>query len=63
MKALNAVKGNISGGQKALQKALRKVVLPDAAYGKLFLAREQPGTRSSSTRTAWTSRPRARSRS
>ncbi len=38
MKALNAVKGNISGGQKALQKALHKVVLPDAAYGKLFLA-------------------------
>ncbi len=38
MKALNAVKGNISGGQKALQKVLRKVVLPDAAYGKLFLA-------------------------
>ena len=38
MKALNAVKGNISGGQKALQKTLKKVVLPDAAYGKLFLA-------------------------
>ena len=39
MKALIAVKGNISGGQAALQKALRKVVLPDAAYGKLFLGK------------------------
>ena len=39
MKALNEVKGNISGGQKALQSALRKVVLPDAAYGKLFLGK------------------------
>ena len=39
MKALNKVKGNISGGQKALQSALRKVVLPDAAYGKLFLGK------------------------
>ncbi len=39
MKALNVVKGNISDGQKALQKALRVTVLPDAAYGKLALGK------------------------
>lgn len=36
VKALNAVKGDISGGQKALQAALAKVTL-DAAYGKITL--------------------------
>jgi branched-chain amino acid transport system substrate-binding protein len=39
MKALNQVKGNISGGQKALQAALKKTKLPTAAYGPLFLGR------------------------
>ena len=39
MKALIAVKGNISGGQKALQKRLRVTTLPDAAYGKLRLGK------------------------
>jgi branched-chain amino acid transport system substrate-binding protein len=39
MKALNQVKGNISGGQKALQAALKKTKLPTAAYGPLFLGK------------------------
>ena len=39
MKALIAVKGNISGGQKALQKRLRVTTIPDAAYGPLRLGK------------------------
>ncbi len=39
MKALIAVKGNISDGQKALQKRLRVTTLPDAAYGPLRLGK------------------------
>jgi branched-chain amino acid transport system substrate-binding protein len=36
-KALQKVKGDISGGQKKLQAALAKTVLTDAAYGKIRL--------------------------
>jgi branched-chain amino acid transport system substrate-binding protein len=37
VKGLNAVKGDISGGQKKLQSALAKTVLTDTAYGKIKL--------------------------
>jgi len=37
IKALNAVKGNTSGGQRALQKALAKTSLPKAGYGAITL--------------------------
>ena len=43
MKALNQVKGNISGGQKALQAALRKTKLPDRGLWSALPRREQPG--------------------
>jgi branched-chain amino acid transport system substrate-binding protein len=39
MKALNQVKGSLAGGQKALQGAIRKTKLPTAAYGPLFLGK------------------------
>ena len=37
IKALQAVKGDISGNQKALQTALGKVTLPKAGYGSIKL--------------------------
>ena len=37
MKGLIAVKGDISGGQKKLQKVLSHMTLPDAAYGAIRL--------------------------
>ena len=37
IKALNAVKGDISDGQKKLQTVLGKTTLPDAAYGAIRL--------------------------
>jgi branched-chain amino acid transport system substrate-binding protein len=39
MKGLNQVKGSLAGGQKALQAAIRKTKLPTAAYGPLFLGK------------------------
>jgi branched-chain amino acid transport system substrate-binding protein len=39
MKGLNQVKGSLAGGQKALQAAIKKTKLPTAAYGPLFLGK------------------------
>lgn len=42
IKGLQAVKGDISGGQKALQAAVKKVVLP-TAYGTIHLDKNNQG--------------------